>query len=367
MRLSICLLPMVVGALATSVNAQSSISVVGRVVDANFAPLNNVKVTLGIAAQPDPRDRIVRDPTNSYGLFQLAKSTVGNFSELYLWIDAPYFYGPTRIIAERTDMWRQKIDDIVLERTSIGTIPPKESAERVAAIYAIEQVKSKLGMQKPDVSKDTAMKLATSVLARCENIQQEGRLNAVVDNAANLLHRENAIFSEAQESLLRLAHEDDFMKLVKVEHERQNDITRLLASYLQGEQPYQGNIATYVNGLNPAAIRPEWFAGRRASERVWAYLRPKSANDAQDLFMLGSLNPEMMGDHVVRWNAGGLHIHVNEPPTTEDVAKWFAGNPNNAKVLYKAAILADPKLPDDRKREIDRRIKAAPPIVFPLR
>src|SRR5258708_39964029 len=105
---------------ASTADAQSSISVVGRVVNGDFAPIGHVSVTLGIASQPNPKDRIVSDSSSSHGLFQLAKSPIGNFSELYLWIEEPYSYPPTLVQAEKTDMWRKKLDDIVLKRTLIG-------------------------------------------------------------------------------------------------------------------------------------------------------------------------------------------------------------------------------------------------------
>ncbi|MFH1299870.1 MAG: hypothetical protein ABIK07_02320 [Planctomycetota bacterium] len=364
MHHSTCLIPIIVGVLSTSVCAQSSISVVGRVVDENHAPLR-VEVTLGISMKADPRDRIVSDQSNSYGLFQLAKSTVGNFSELYLWIEEPYSYAPKPVAAVKTDMWRKKMDEIVLQRTLIGSIPPEEAIERIAAIYSIEHLKSKIGIQDTNVSTNTAKKLATNVLARCESIQEQGKLDSIISNVAKLVPPENAIFSESQPSLLALAKQDNFILLAQAEKNKQDDISKVISSYLQGKQEYSGKFVGYVNGLNAATIKPEWFVDREASARVWVNLQPNSGKRYENSFVVGSMKPEMLDGQLVGLKPTRLNVDINQPPKAEDVEKWFQSHPNNSKILLKAIILADPKLTAARKKDIDKNIMAPSAIVIP--
>lgn len=362
---SIYVLPLILLMLSTSASAQSSISIVGRVVDPNQAPLSNVKVTLGIAKIANPRDRIVSDKSNPFGLFQLAKSTVGNFSELYLWIEEPYAYKPKLVSAVKTDMWRQKIDDIILNRTLVGSIPLDEAAERVAAIFAIEQVKAKLKIQDYALSSKRANEIATGVLARCENIQKKGTLDSVVSNAAKLMNQENALFSDSKNSLLALSSQNDFVQLAKANQKKHNDIEIELSAYLKGNKNYSKNIAIYVNGINPTAIKPEWFAGGNASKHLWSNLQPKSENKLDHSFVVGSLKTRTMDTQLNSLKAGGLYVDTKKPPKTEDVERWFKKNPDNSKSLIKAMILADPNLTAFSKTEINNNIKAATPIVVP--
>jgi len=365
MHRSIYVLPLILLMLSTSVSAQSSISIVGRVVDANQAPLSDVNVTLGIAKIANPRDRIVSDESNPFGLFQLAKSTVGNFSELYLWIEEPYAYKPKLVTAVKTDMWRQKIDDIILNRTLVGSIPPDEAAERVAAIFAIEQLKAKLKIQDSTLSSKRANEIATGVLARCENIQKKGTLDSVVSNAAKIMNEENALFSESKNSLLALSSRKDFIQLAKANQKNHTDIEIVLSAYLKGEKNYSKNIDLYVNGINPTAIKPEWFAGGNASKHLWANLQPKSENQFNHSFVVGSLKTGTIEPQLTSLKAGGLYVDIKKPPKTEDIKRWFKGNPDNSKSLMKALILADPNLTAYTKTEINKNIKAVTPIVVP--
>src|SRR5947207_2283398 len=81
---------------------QSSISVVGRVVK-NSAPERGVEVVLAIAPIKDDAARIVKDSSDVNGIFQLAKSPIGDFSELYLWVEEPYSIEPKPFKAVKTD------------------------------------------------------------------------------------------------------------------------------------------------------------------------------------------------------------------------------------------------------------------------
>lgn len=351
--------------LSTPVLAQSSISVVGRVVNSGRAPLDGVSVTLAISSERNELDRIVSDRSNTNGLFQLAKANVGNFSELYLWIEEPYTFAPTRVAAMKTDMWRKKIDDIVLQRTTVGAIPLKEAAERVAALYEIEDLKIKLGLQDAAVGKNSAATLAQRVLAKCDEIQQQGKLKAVIDETAKLVDRENQLFSQSQSTLISLAENPEFALLANAEQLKNQEVDAALKDYLQGKRKYEEWLPAYVNGVSPTTIKAEWFIGKDASKHVWPSLRPRSGNNNfENAFTIGSLKPSHDAGSDIRWPTA-LHVDVNEPPSADEVNRWFKAHSGNSKTLFKAIMLADPNLSDTNKKEVEVGIKAADPIVIP--
>jgi hypothetical protein len=358
--------------IAAPVEAAKMIAIAGRVVDASGQAIPAANVVLAIGTKD--HDKLVQDTTDVDGVFQLVRYPVGDFTELWVWIDRPYESHPVKVSGSSGDVFNSKLQQISVGRIKTGPISKSEAADRLSTVFEIERRKQNLGIVDAAASQRSSQRRIKEILARCEGAGEVATLKGVCEDAKNHLKPDDRgkSWQDTQNFVLGLPSDKGFQALVAVESQKFQEGTQFVADYMQGKVTFDPEQFRYASGLDPKRLKPNLFGTDLASKSIVNQFVPAGANPQQGTVLLYDAAAAYDQYDTAYFNQSGfsfpltgLAISQDQPPSKDAISTWVQSNPNGSKLVLKARALSDSALGKEDINEVNREFYGLNTLVLP--